>query len=242
MKTLVLFLRRGVQLFTEKRLPLRYQRVLRYRRYFSWFFPQQSLKLGLAMLRGDALRCGGVVLQMYGPQILADTLAACRALSLQPFLAWGTLLGHHREGGFIAYDRDIDLGLLESDFTRKNELIALMTTQGYVVRKDDPYIVSFHRTGFTAPHIDLQLFYQSNKQMVCATDPSQRREIYCYYFPLEIFSEFNEVSFLDQLSVLIPKNTELFLTTGYGDWRKRQKKWHYLDNPPNVVRKNKETL
>lgn len=194
------------------------------------------------MLRGDALRCGGVVLQMYGPQILADTLAACRALKLHPFLTWGTLLGHYREGGFIGYDRDIDLGLLESDFARKTDLISLMTTQGYVVRKDDPYIVSFHRTGFTVPHIDLQLFYQRHKQMICAIDPSQRQEIYFYYFPLEIFSEFNEVHFLNQLSVLAPKNTELFLTTGYGNWRKRQKKWHYLENPPNVVRENKKRI
>lgn len=220
----------------EKRLPFRYQRIWRFGKYCSLSFPLQSLKLLAAILQGNASRCRGLILHMYGPSVLRDTLEACRSLGMKPFLVWGTLLGYYREGRFIAHDKDIDLGLLSEGFTNKARLIRLMKQKGYLVRKEDDYVVSFYRAGFRELHIDLQHFYLKNGQIVFSIAPRQLPGLYSYYFPTEIFSQFRTVPFIDGVDVNIPTQTEAFLTIAYGNWRIPQKKWHYLHSPRNLMR------
>jgi hypothetical protein len=53
-----------------------------------------------------------------GPRVLAEALTLGAEAGLQPFLLWGSLLGCVRDGGFIVGDRDIDLGVFESDAHR----------------------------------------------------------------------------------------------------------------------------
>jgi phosphorylcholine metabolism protein LicD len=177
---------------------------------------------------------------MYGPALLADTLAECQALNLRPFLTWGTLLGHYRDGGFIAHDYDIDLGLLEDDFSRKEELAQAMKRRGYTVRANDDYFISFSRNRGKRPWIELQLFYRKNGQIACSIASSHWEDLYTYYFPADIFAEFMAVKFLGQLEVLIPTQTERFLTVAYGNWRIPQKSWHFLYGPLNLVQEKKE--
>jgi len=177
---------------------------------------------------------------MYGPALLADTLAACQALNLRPFLAWGTLLGHYRDGGFIAHDYDIDLGLLEDDFSRKEELVQAMQQRGYTVRTNNDYFLSFYRDGRKRPWIELQLFYRKNDQIACSIGPSPRGDLYTYYFPVDIFAESMAVKFLGQLEVLVPTQIERFLTIAYGNWRVPQKSWDFIYGPQNLVQEKKE--
>jgi phosphorylcholine metabolism protein LicD len=176
---------------------------------------------------------------MYGPALLANTLAACQALNLRPFLAWGTLLGHYRDGGFIAHDYDIDLGLLEDDFSRKEELVQAMKRRGYAVRAINDYFISFYRAGRKRPWIELQLFYRKNDQIACSLGPFQRGDLYTYYFPADIFAEFMAEKFLGQLEVLVPTQTERFLTVAYGNWRVPQKSWDFIYGPLNLVQEKK---
>ena len=220
--------------------PQKFLLGLEYAKHCSPFFPIQSAKLLSALARGDGARCSSLVLQMHGSRLLEDTLEVCRTLNLRPFLAWGTLLGHYREGGFIAHDYDIDLGLLETDFSQKTEIIQLMSKKGHTVRSDNDYFISFYYHGFRNPYIELQRFYWKNGQMANSLALQHGDEIFTYYFPLDIFDEFLMAKFLGRFAVLVPAQTERFLTVAYGDWRTPQKHWDFLYGPLNLVREKKE--
>jgi len=224
----------------ERRWTRKFLLGLEFAEHCSPFFPVQSAKILLALARGDGARCSSLVLHMYGPALLADTLAECQALNMRPFLAWGTLLGYYREGGFIAHDYDIDLGLLEDDFSRKEELVQAMKRRGYAIRASNDYFISFAPDGRKRPWIELQLFYRKNDQIACSIAPSHREDLYTYYFPTDIFAEFMAVKFLGWLKVLVPTQTEKFLTVAYGNWRVPQKSWHFIYSPLNLVQEKKE--
>jgi hypothetical protein len=223
----------------ERRWRQKFLLGLEYAKHCSPLFPVQSAKILLALARGDGARCSSLVLHMYGPALLADTLAACRALHMKPFLAWGTLLGYYREGGLIAHDYDIDLGILEDNFSRKEELVQAMKQRGYAVRANNDYFISFFRHRCKRPWIDLQLFYWKNDQVACSIPSSHQEDLYTYYFPANIFAEFMAVKFLGRLEVLVPMQTEKFLTVAYGNWRIPQKNWHFIYGPLNLVQEKK---
>jgi hypothetical protein len=115
-----------------------------------------------------------------------------------------------------------------------------MWRKGYTVWEDTNYYISFHKNGFRRPYIELQLFYRKNAQRAASIAPPYRDELFTYYFPLDIFDEFMTVKFLGRFDILVPVQTERFLTIAYGDWRTPQKQWDFLYGPRNLVREKKE--
>ena len=71
-----------------------------------------------------------LILQLYGPRFLQDIFEICKKIDIKPFLVFGTLLGHYRDGGFIEHDTDIDLGLLENDFLSEQEKMMAWVDMG----------------------------------------------------------------------------------------------------------------
>jgi hypothetical protein len=69
---------------------------------------------------------GRILLRSHRPRAKADALARLylvvngflSELGVDYWLAWGTLLGFHREGAILAHDRDVDFGVLEDDYQR----------------------------------------------------------------------------------------------------------------------------
>ena len=192
-----------------------------------------SVKLLYHTVRINRNHCRGLMLQIHGETLLRDTLHACEELKLQPFLTWGTLLGHVRHGGFIPYDYDVDLGLLHQDFQRTNELIALMQKKGYEIGRRDEITVAFHRVGFEKLHIDLDCFYEENSQMGYSI--LWKGQHFHYVFPLEIFSQFHRVRFHNTCEVLIPHLPENFLEHAYGNWQVPLESWDCLRAPANLT-------
>lgn len=155
-------------------------------------------------------------LKVHGGDFLSDLYEASHEIGIRPFLMWGTLLGCVREGGFLARDRDIDIGILHSDYLKKDDLVSAMKRRGYVVRYDAPYKLSLVRTDHFLK-MDIDVFYPWKGAMICATAYDGR--VLGASFPKGSFDELQEVRFVGNPRVLIPASPERVLEAAYGDWR-----------------------
>ena len=223
----------GAQLCVkERRLPYRLLQLLENVKYCSLTNPFLSVKLMYASLGSTEARCRGLMLQIHGKTLLRDMLTACHTLHIDPFLAWGCLLGHFRQGRLIEHDHDIDLGLLPKDFKRKDALGEMMKKRGYAIRRTNNFNISFHKIGLPKIHIDIDLYYEKNDKM--AYSILWKGQLFTYFFPLETFSKLRKIRFLNRFDVLIPHLPEMFLDYAYGDWRTPKESWDFLHDPPNL--------
>ncbi len=79
---------------------------------------------------------------------------------------WGTLLGAIREGGLMAHDYDIDIGLLPADYARRDAFIGALIARGYLYVEDWRYKFRLLRRDHLL-HIDFELFYPDGDRMIC---------------------------------------------------------------------------
>lgn len=68
--------------------------------------------------------------------ILVEFDRVCRANNLRYWLAYGTLLGAVRHGGFIPWDDDIDVQMPSDDYKKFIEIGASQLRQGYFLQTD----------------------------------------------------------------------------------------------------------
>lgn len=212
---------------TVRRLPWK----LRWLAYSKPTRPIESLRIISASLRNDR-SLGSLILHGYGEQFLAETLHCCRDTGLRPFLAFGTLLGHHRDGGFIKHDADIDFGLLENDFGKIPALVDRMQDRGFAVRLNDDHEASFYKPLFPTLLIDFFRFYKKPNGVVYYD--TRGETLYEYAFKPEIFADLRPVKFLGRLDAWVPAGTEEFLTASYGDWRTPRQKFDNVNDHPNL--------
>ena len=183
-------------------------------------------------------------LPRYASKLLEEVLDACRIADISPFPVRGTLLGFWRERGIVQSDYDMDLGLLSQDFHKIEALKKAMEQRSFKVRVDHRYLEPLRKIGerfsiqFVKPSlslwVDFDLFYEIDGQLAYIED---RRFDYTYegkefadknafgadiagfalVYPREIFSSFKKMEFLNS-EILIPVDTEKYLSLTYGDW------------------------
>ena len=170
----------------------------------------------------------GQILKQNGFTVLKDVYDACSKAGIRAFLAEGTLLGHHRENGFMRHDHDIDLGILEEDIKKIGILERELKKKGYeVTRKKYSIFLRYQK-----PNVDIHYFLSQGESIVSCYIEHNDNSLFRYDFPASIFSRLDEAKFAGELSVLVPCEVEHYLTTAYGNWRVPKQMKHLFD--PNL--------
>lgn len=82
-------------------------------------------------------------LQNYALEIVDEIHRVCNELGIGYFACGGTMLGYVRDGGFIPWDDDIDVGMLRADYERfKKEAPSVLNSERFFLqtRESDPNI------------------------------------------------------------------------------------------------------
>lgn len=223
-------LRKIQALIRARRLPWRL-------RIFICFLKGLMLRPRLAIRLAPTLSAEGITvyrfnLHMQGRSMLKVFYEESDRLGMRPFLLWGTLLGAVRDGDFIIGDNDVDLGMRDSDFARRHELIVAMKSRGYPLRSNGPNQFSLEtRDGLL--NLDVDLLTVRDGALTCAETFTDGTRSY-YSFPKEPFDSLAQVEFLG-IRVWIPSDADRVLTSVYGDWRIPVANYDSKKDPRNKV-------
>lgn len=185
-------------------------------------------------LRFPGRRVKSVLLGVTGLRSLAEAVAAGEEAGLRPFLAFGTLLGHCREGGFIAYDRDIDLGLVDADGAALGRLKAAMKARGWALKRQQEHLVSFVKPVYRSVTVDLFVFCVCEGEAHCTLGEPAGGPRFQYVYPPEVLGKLQPAVFAGKVATWIPERAAEFLSATYGDWPTPRARWHYLRDARNV--------
>ena len=103
-------------------------------------------------------------MQKNGLEMLSMADKAFNSMGVKAFLSFGTLLGAYRDKGFIAYDPDVDLGVLDANLPEN--MIEVMAKYGFHLHKqnfiqttgkviEDTYI-------YKGIHLDVFHYFEEN--------------------------------------------------------------------------------
>ena len=84
---------------------------------------------------------------------------------------YGTLLGAVRGGEFIAWDSDVDFGILADDASRVLALTKEIEAAGHVVDLGDPAVIRVRYSEINEQHLDLFLWTEADGQLHSTMDP-----------------------------------------------------------------------
>jgi len=152
----------------------------------------------------------------------------------KPFLISGTLLGLVREGKFIGWDKDIDVGIFctkEKAFEIEKEF---RKSKYFEVRKLDLTTDRIRIKHLCGASIDIFPHYLDKNNAKVWHDGAATR---WWNSPFTI----KETKFLGK-KVWIPSNPELYLDENYGNWRIPVKNFDARLDAPNAEVTNKEYL
>ncbi len=160
----------------------------------------------------------------YGYDLLNEVCVSLKNSKIVFFCAYGTLLGFIRENGFIPYDLDIDMGVLETDDFTWNKLDNILKETGLKLKHqfklDDGTITerTYYKGNAT---IDFFLHKKRGKEMV-AYIYDQEENDENFFVRESVVPLADKIVFENKNNVVVPimTNYNNYLTAVYGeDWR-----------------------
>jgi cytidyltransferase-like protein len=161
-------------------------------------------------------------------------------LGLKWWLDGGTCLGFARDGDFIEWDADVDLGIGPGQLGAWDQLVEAFLAAGFTVYKKWEHDGQKTELSFFYNKIKLDLFFYFEKDDVYwwgAYSPDELGRFGEYMrfvprtLPKELFAEPKEVMFRGK-RCFVPNPVEEYLARQYGkNWRTPQRNWRYwVDN------------
>ena len=155
---------------------------------------------------------------------IGDLWLTAKKIGLEFCLLDGTLLGAYRDKDFCKGDEDdIDIGVLDKDYDRTDELVRELENIGF--KKYKEFIVKDKLEGFGimkgGNHIDVIRINKHPKRDECYNFGREWKgkdiiNMACVY-PSSHLSHYDTLRFYG-LDFNIPNDVESFLTNQYGDW------------------------
>lgn len=156
-------------------------------------------------------------------RVIGRIMAALEPHGIRPFLAFGTLLGKEREGGFMAHDGDLDMGVLttEGDVGRVQPLLekAGFTT---LVSEGRHWPCRLKLTCTEGVPIDMVFFHPDGGHLLT----------YGGYLGHRLIRKRTSFNLREDLllntRVWVPDPPSAFLDENYGEWRQPVDFYHYI--------------
>ena len=152
---------------------------------------------------------------------------------------WGTLLGFYREGDFIEFDPDIDIGIKREDQGKVMSVIQKLATIGNtVVRVDTGENKTHYLAGYKIMRedtwIDIAFYWHCGNEWVIPISEWTKVMV----FKEEFFDNLKDME-IKGLKFKVPEKTEEYIEAHYGkDWRIPDEK-QTLHVMPNVISNTK---
>lgn len=214
-----------------------------YKRFLTALMYNPLVAMNLAnrllLKKNISIRCFN--LQVYGSLVIKQTMDICRAIGLEPFLNYGSLLGYYRNNALIDTDNDIDFGIFEQDKPKLPQLKEAMIARGYKVRIENKLEVSFKCKKYGNVTVDFWIHYlhQRSNKIFSGCFFHNVKEVSIFPFSPEIFHRLQSVRF-HNVQVYIPHNPEEYLVNVYGkDWRIPLDKEYSFDEKTKFIYPNK---
>lgn len=206
------------------------------------FIHRTYSKIKIAMIKRKKFKS----LHSRGYEILSEIISSLNENNICSFCAFGTLLGFVRDGGFIATDDDIDMGIIpNSDFSWA-KLERALTTCGMKKQKEFRLNNIVTEQSYVKNGVQSDFFlYQTDGDRMRAnvywidenntyTNTNGHSVMY-RYCPI-----INDVKsqIIHGINVSIPANYEEYLNSTYGiDWRKPDPNFKHeelVETQPNI--------
>lgn len=166
-------------------------------------------------------------------QALLDLQNALEPIGKKAFLVSGTLLGFHREGGLLAHDKDIDVGIIgwEDQYAVANALLqsGRFGLDSRRLRGSKTYHIPVRHIE-TRVSIDIFVYHEEGGKLVTGV------ESYFGYLQKFAFTPFglDKVGFLG-IEFYVPDDIERNLAENFGNWRQSDPDYiSHLQSPSTV--------
>ena len=197
---------------------------------------KQNLILDYFMNPSDAKQATGALRKKQEDEIkfLKEFVRICEKYDIPYWLDYGSLLGAKRHGGFVPWDDDLDVSILESDVKYFGECFYKDHGEEFkfIPNFDDIYypsrIVYKEDNGSFLdiyPYVDLK---DRVKIRLKIGIPSSERSI-----PKKILYPLKKIEF-EGVLVSCPNDIETYLAVKYGNWKLFPKKPPYLSGHTHI--------